>query len=146
MNVADDPLAKEWSHPRSLDTATAELEVLDQINESERSDRDKCALILHLLHRSRPLGEIRSAVDVKVSLAKLDAAAGVASTKEYGFEATKQNLLVKVMHDEAKLGSLIDFERDELKRNGRPQEPVEALMKRAIGRWERDNAGTAPLY
>jgi hypothetical protein len=59
MNVVDDPLVTEWSETRSLKTASAELEVLDQIDQSERSDRDKCELILHLLHRGRPLDEIR---------------------------------------------------------------------------------------
>ena len=59
MNVADDPLVTEWSQPRSLQTAKEELEVLDQIDESERSARDKCELILDLLHRGRPLDEIR---------------------------------------------------------------------------------------
>jgi hypothetical protein len=61
MNVMDDPLVKEWFHPRALQTATEELEVLDQIDESERSDRDKCELILYLLHRDRSLDEIRNA-------------------------------------------------------------------------------------
>jgi hypothetical protein len=59
MNIADDPLVTECSQPRSLQTAKAELEVLDQIDESEHSARDKCELILNLLHRGRPLDEIR---------------------------------------------------------------------------------------
>ena len=58
MNVAEDPFVTEWSDPRSLQTAKAELEVLDLIDESERSARDKCELILDLLHRGRPLDEI----------------------------------------------------------------------------------------
>jgi len=61
MNVVEDPFVTEWSHSRSLQTAKAELEVLDQIDESERSARDKCELILDLLHRSRPPAEIRNA-------------------------------------------------------------------------------------
>ena len=44
MNVVEDPLVTEWFRPRSLQTATEELEVLDQIDESERSDRDKWEL------------------------------------------------------------------------------------------------------
>jgi hypothetical protein len=50
------------------------------------------------------------------------------------------------MYDEAKIERLIEFERDELKRKGRPEEVLEDLMQRAIARWERDNAGAAPLY
>jgi hypothetical protein len=50
------------------------------------------------------------------------------------------------MYDEAKLARLVDFERDELKRIGRPEETVQALMERAIERWERDNAATALLW
>ena len=37
MNVMEDPLVMEWLKPRSLHTAREELEVLDQIDESERS-------------------------------------------------------------------------------------------------------------
>lgn len=55
MNVAEDPLVAEWFQPDSLDFAQAELDVLGQIDDSERTDRDKCALILDLLHRSRPI-------------------------------------------------------------------------------------------
>lgn len=55
MNVAEDCLVAEWFQPDSLEIAQAELDVLGQIDESERSDRDKCALILDLLHRSRPM-------------------------------------------------------------------------------------------
>ncbi len=55
MNVAEDRLVAEWFQPDSLEIALAELDVLGQIDESERSDRDKCALILDLLHRSRPI-------------------------------------------------------------------------------------------
>jgi hypothetical protein len=55
MNVAEDRLVAEWFQADSLEIALAELEVLGQIDESERSDRDKCALILDLLHRSRPI-------------------------------------------------------------------------------------------
>jgi len=61
-------------------------------------------------------------------------------------EALRKNLRLKVMYDEAKIDRLIEFEADELKRKHRPMEPVESLMERAIARWERDNAGTAPLY
>jgi hypothetical protein len=70
MNVVEDPLVTEWFHPRSLQTATEELEVLDQIDESERSDRGKCELILDLLHRGRPLDEIRNAASEKEPGAK----------------------------------------------------------------------------
>jgi hypothetical protein len=51
-----------------------------------------------------------------------------------------------VLYDEAKIDRLIEFERDELKRKGQREEAVEDLMERAIGRFERDNAGTASLY
>ena len=50
------------------------------------------------------------------------------------------------MYDEAKIDRLIEFERDELKRKGAHEATLEDLMERAIGRWERDKAGTAPLY
>lgn len=58
MNVAEDRLVAEWFQPDALEIAQAELDVLGQIDESERSDRDKCALILDLLHRSRPIDAI----------------------------------------------------------------------------------------
>lgn len=60
--------------------------------------------------------------------------------------ALRQNLRVKVLYDEAKIDRLIEFERDELKRKGQREKTVEDLMERAIGRWERDNAGAASLY
>jgi hypothetical protein len=65
MNVIDDPLVTEWFKPRSLHTAREELEVLDQIDESERSDRDKSALVLDVLNRGRPLDEILNAAKQK---------------------------------------------------------------------------------
>jgi hypothetical protein len=58
MNVAEDRLLAEWFQPDSLKTAQSELDVLAQIDESERTDRDKCALILDLLHRTRPIKTI----------------------------------------------------------------------------------------
>jgi hypothetical protein len=51
----------------------------------------------------------------------------------------RQSLLVKVMYDEAQLNRLIDREREELKRSGAPDEPMEDLIARANERWERDN-------
>jgi hypothetical protein len=44
-----------------------------------------------------------------------------------------------MLHDEAKIDRLIAFERDELKRKKLPEDTVEGLMERALGRWERDN-------
>lgn len=61
-------------------------------------------------------------------------------------DALRQNLRTKVLYDEAKIDRLIDFEREELKRKGQRPEAVEELMEKAIRRWERDNAGAAPLY
>jgi hypothetical protein len=58
MNVAEDRLVAEWFQPDSLEIAHAELDVLGQIDESERTDRDKCELILDLLHRTRPIKTI----------------------------------------------------------------------------------------
>ena len=55
--------------------------------------------------------------------------------------ALRQNLRLKGMYDEAKIDRLIDFEREELKRKGLPEETLESLMERAIARWERENAG-----
>jgi hypothetical protein len=46
----------------------------------------------------------------------------------------RQNLRLKVMHDEAKVDRLIDFER-KYNPNGSEAE----LMQAAIDRWERDN-------
>jgi hypothetical protein len=61
-------------------------------------------------------------------------------------EALKQRLRNITFHDQAKTNRLIEFERTELKRKGRPEESVEDLMQRAIERWERDNASAAPIY
>lgn len=61
MDVAGDHFVSHWFKPEAFGTAMAELEVLDRIDESEHSDHDKCALILDLLHRKRPLSEIDKA-------------------------------------------------------------------------------------
>ena len=60
MNVANDQLEAQWFQPESLDIALQELEVLEQIDESEQSDHDKCGLILDLLHRTKSLDIIRN--------------------------------------------------------------------------------------
>lgn len=54
-------------------------------------------------------------------------------------EELRQNLRLKVMHDEAKIDNLIELEREELRRNGQWEPTVEDLMQRAIERWEREN-------
>jgi hypothetical protein len=54
-------------------------------------------------------------------------------------DALRQNLRLKVMYDEAKIDRMIEFERDELRRKGHPEEELESLMERAIGRWEQNN-------
>jgi hypothetical protein len=54
-------------------------------------------------------------------------------------ERLRQRLRVITLHDEAKIDRLIAFERDELKRKKLPEDTVEGLMERALGRWERDN-------
>jgi hypothetical protein len=46
---------------------------------------------------------------------------------------------VITLHDEAKIDRLIAFERDELRRKKLPEDTVEGLLERALGRWERDN-------
>ena len=61
-------------------------------------------------------------------------------------EALNQRLRNITFHDHAKASRLIEFERTELKRKGRPEESLECLMQRAIERWERDNASAAPIY
>lgn len=61
-------------------------------------------------------------------------------------EELRQRLRNITFHDQAKASRLIEFERTELKRKGRPDEGLEDLMQRAIERWERDNASAAPLY
>ena len=61
-------------------------------------------------------------------------------------EALRQRLRLMTLYNEAKIERLIEFECDELKRKGRPQESIENLMTRAIDRWERDNASAASLY
>jgi hypothetical protein len=58
MNVAEDRLVSRWFEPRSLEIAQAELNVLGKVTESERSDRDKCVLIMDLLQSSRQLEAI----------------------------------------------------------------------------------------
>ena len=60
-------------------------------------------------------------------------------------EALRQRLRNITLYNEAKSDRLVDFERDELKRKGRPDETVEDLMERAIGRWERENAAAASI-
>ncbi len=65
MNVADDHLVPNWFQADSLDIALAELEVLEQIDESEQPDHDKCNLILDLLHRARSLDDIRNSAKKK---------------------------------------------------------------------------------
>jgi cation transport regulator ChaC len=85
------------------------------------------------------------------SLAAVAVAAGVAFAirsrhKASRREALKQRLRNITFHDQAKANRLIEFERTELKRKGRPEESMEDLMQRAIKRWERDNASAAPLY
>ena len=147
MNVAEDPLVTEWSHPRSLQTAKAELEVLDQIDESERSDRDKCELILSLLHRGRPLSAIRNAANEKpvhgkksTPSAPQENARSRATGPDVERRATlRQKLGAITMNDVAKIDRLIELERSELSRKGEAEVGVEDLMERAIGRWEREN-------
>jgi hypothetical protein len=48
--------------------------------------------------------------------------------------ALRQNLRLKVGHDEEKIDRLIDLERERL-----PNAPLQTLMASAIERWERDN-------
>lgn len=55
--------------------------------------------------------------------------------KTANLEALRQRLRHITLYDEAKIDRLIEFERDELKRKNRPQEPVDSLMTRAIERW-----------
>lgn len=61
-------------------------------------------------------------------------------------EALQQRLRNITFHDKEKIDRLIDFERQESLRKGRPQECLEDLMERAIERWERDNASAAAIY
>jgi hypothetical protein len=61
-------------------------------------------------------------------------------------EALRQRLRNITLYDQAMANRLIEFERTELRRKGRPDEALEDLMQRAIDRWERDNASAAPLY
>lgn len=61
-------------------------------------------------------------------------------------EGLRQRLRNITFHDNGKIERLIEFERDELKRKGRPEEAIEELMSRAIERWERDNAAAASIY
>ena len=65
MNVANDQLEAQWFQPESLDIALQELDVLEQIDESEQSDHDKCGLILDLLHRAKSLDIIRNSAKKK---------------------------------------------------------------------------------
>jgi hypothetical protein len=65
MNVADDHLVARWFQLESLDIALEELEVLDQVDESEQTDHDKCGSILDLLRRAKPLDDIRDSAKKK---------------------------------------------------------------------------------
>jgi hypothetical protein len=73
---------------------------------------------------------------------------GRARKKQGSFrrKALRQRLRNITFHDNAKIERLIEFERDELRRKGRPEEAIEYLMARAIERWERDNASAATIY
>lgn len=51
----------------------------------------------------------------------------------------KQNLLTKVLHNDATAARLLQFEIDEGRRKGLPEENSETLLERAIERFERDN-------
>jgi len=64
---------------------------------------------------------------------------GTKSSTSARRESLRQQLRVITLHDEAKIDRLIAFERDELRRKKLPEETVEALLERALGRWERDN-------
>ena len=57
-----------------------------------------------------------------------------AGTRSPTAEALRQNLRVKLLHQEDKIDAAIAFERE---RN--PAGSEEQLMKSAIERWERDN-------
>jgi hypothetical protein len=61
-------------------------------------------------------------------------------------EVLKARLRKITTHNQAKTDRLIEFERTELIRNRRPKESLENLMKRAIERWERDNAFATSIY
>ena len=82
------------------------------------------------------------AVSVAVGIAAVFHSRRKASRRE----ALQQRLRNITFHDQAKASRLIEFERTELKRKGRPNEALEDLMQRAVERWERDNASAAPLY
>jgi hypothetical protein len=116
MNVAEDNLVAAWFEPKSVEIAREDLEVLAQIDESDSSDRAKCEQILDLLHRAPLLNKTRHAVD-PATISEL-----------------RQNLLVKVSHDEATKERLIAFERESL--IGASEETV---LRAAIERWERSN-------
>ena len=64
---------------------------------------------------------------------------GTESSTSARRESLRQQLRVITLHDEAKIDRLIAFERDELRRKKLPEDTVEGLLERALGRWERDN-------
>lgn len=64
---------------------------------------------------------------------------GTESSNSARRESLRQQLRVITLHDEAKIDRLIAFERDELRRKKLPEDTVEGLLERALGRWERDN-------
>jgi len=64
---------------------------------------------------------------------------GIESRTSARGECLRQRLRVITLHDEAKIDRLIAFERDELRRKRLPDDTVEGLLERALGRWERDN-------
>jgi hypothetical protein len=61
-------------------------------------------------------------------------------------DVLKRRLRKITAHNQAKTDRLIEFERAELIRNRRPKENLDALMDRAIKRWERDNAFAVSIY
>ena len=90
-------------------------------------------LVLAILMAKRKKKKPVHSADVYRNLLGVNggAAAGARSPEA---EALRQNLRVKLLHQEDKIDAAIAFERE---RN--PAASEEQLMKAAIERWERDN-------
>jgi hypothetical protein len=128
MNAGEDHLVATWFEPRSTEIAREELEVLARLDGSDSPDRAKCEQILELLHRAPLQNKPQHAVPDG------DQPGHRPSSDPATISELRQDLLVKVGHDEVKKERLIALER-----RGRAGVSEETLLRAAIARWVHDN-------
>ncbi len=126
MDVCGDWIAKDPWRPAVRVRAKAELKGLEEIGASGLDARDQCQRILAIIEGAPKCLAAPSPREPP-------------NCEEPRREALRQNLRIKVTHDEEKIDRLIEIERSELKRKGQLDATVEDLMERAIERWEREN-------